>query len=96
LIRPNSAFPSPDAHTGGAVAETPIALLVATVRWRTTFTKKPGGGGTLVLIKAVGLAVAVAVGAAGSAAADYPERDTTAVVVWVAGGGADTLGIERP
>jgi multisubunit Na+/H+ antiporter MnhB subunit len=94
LIRPNSAFPSPDAHTGGAVAATPIALLVATVRWRTTFTKKPGG--KLVLIKAVGLAVAVAVGAAGSAAADYPERDTTAVVVWAAGGGADTLGIERP
>jgi tripartite-type tricarboxylate transporter receptor subunit TctC len=49
-----------------------------------------------VLIKAVGLAVAVAVGTAGSAAADYPERDTTAVVVWAAGGGPDTLGIERP
>jgi hypothetical protein len=53
-------------------------------------------GRKLVLIKAVGLSVAVAVGAAGSAAADYPERDTTAVVVWAAGGGTDSLGIERP
>jgi hypothetical protein len=94
LIRPNSAFPSPDAHTGGAVAATPVALFVTTVHWRITFTKKPGV--KLVLIKAVGLAVAVAVGAAGSAAADYPESDTTAVVVWAAGGSPDTLGIERP
>ncbi len=42
-----------------------------------------------MLQKTIGLAMAFSLAGASTAAADYPTRDITAVVVWAAGGGTD-------
>lgn len=42
-----------------------------------------------MLERTVGLAIALTLGGAAAASADYPTRDITAVVVWAAGGGTD-------
>jgi tripartite-type tricarboxylate transporter receptor subunit TctC len=42
-----------------------------------------------MLQKTIGFAVALSLGGAVTAAADYPSRDITAVVGWAAGGGTD-------